>query len=365
MIFAALVLASATGESTCDHMRLSRMPTQYHPAWCKVLNHCPLVGGGLLSTAVNCTTENTVHTARPVAPAVPGLTQAQQDALNTVNQQIQHAQHVMQPGVRRAAPTEAEKMCSQPTCMIAIENLYDMALNSQDWRTAVTTFQLDQASRYMGGRRLSSTPRVAPPISATQLANLAAANPRAKFNPFGAAADPELVEAVKGLKNAAQAQLDACMHRAGVQESQLGLPVSIERMTGGGHFFGITQLRESQCYTMYQWMMTRLTYYTGVEYAKRRYHEGTNWGLIIAIIIASVNLVCCVGFWGGLVLCIRRRACYFAAKEVCPCCVNCLVECGCGPPDAERLNNEMIAKDGPDMGAVQPPPEVEMTRTAE
>ena len=76
--------------------------------------------------------------------------------------------------------------------------------------------------------------------------------------------------------------------------------------------------------------------------ALQEYDSGTNTGVVIAIVIGVVNLCCCLGCLVGLLVCIRRRACYFCMKEVAPCCVECLVECGCGPKDAERLNNEAV-----------------------
>ena len=77
-----------------------------------------------------------------------------------------------------------------------------------------------------------------------------------------------------------------------------------------------------------------------------RVHDGTNTGMIVAIVVGSVNLICLAGCIIGLFFCIRYRACYFCMKEMCPCCTECLVECGCGPADAERLNNEVVMKSG-------------------
>ena len=96
---------------------------------------------------------------------------------------------------------------------------------------------------------------------------------------------------------------------------------------------------------MMQYMMSRMNYYTGMKFAKNIYDKGGRPGMVIAIIIVSVNLVIFFGCCIALFVCIRYRACYFCMKELSPGCTECLVECGCGPPDAEALNNEVVMKD--------------------
>ena len=66
--------------------------------------------------------------------------------------------------------------------------------------------------------------------------------------------------------------------------------------------------------------------------------------------IGALNMCCCLCCCGGLLVCIRRRTCYLAAKEISPCCVDLIVACGCGPDDAEQLNNEAVMQASEPMG---------------
>ena len=156
--------------------------------------------------------------------------------------------------------------------------------------------------------------------------------------------NPAIMGAVRGVTNAAKAQLDTCLAEAGVNEANLGLPISVAKMTGDGKFFTTEDLNEATCYTMMQWMMSRINYYSGIKTARKQYNSGTNVGLVVAIVIGSINLTIILGCVVGLFVCIRYRACYFCMKEIAPGCAECLVECGCGPADAERLNNEHVMK---------------------
>ena len=92
-------------------------------------------------------------------------------------------------------------------------------------------------------------------------------------------------------------------------------------------------------------MLARLQYYSGYSLAERKYGRGA--GLVVAfVLITIVNVVCVQGAIIALLVCIRRRPCYFCLKDACPRLVGCLVRCGCGPADAERLNNEAVKRAG-------------------
>ena len=331
--FSATCAADAV--ASCDHSRLRSLPQISHPSWCKVLAKCDAVGSALLGTAVNCTTSNTIH-KDIIAHRFPGIDPKKLGILRNVsNLDIEagtlgvHMVDVDVFGVaggRFAGASEIEKMCKEPICMSAVQQLYDVAISTPEWKRAS---DFAHWSAFGGIRR-----RLQPiPASASTAAGIEQL--------FGNV-NSDLMQAVSRLENAAEAQLRICMRDAGVNEATLGLPVSITKMTGTGKFLDVQTLRENACYTMTQWMSTRLSYYSGVTYAEERLQDGSNTGMIIAIVIGSFNLLCCLGGFCGLVVCIRQRTCYFCMKEVSPCCVDCLVECGCGPEDADRLNNEVV-----------------------
>jgi len=218
--------------------------------------------------------------------------------------------------------------------MAAVQNLYDVAISTPQWVEASQA-----AHSFMGGtgRRLTPHP------TGWMAMNLTSINIKVQgLQSIFGGRNNELTLAVTRLRNAAEAQLRQCMRDAQVDEASLGLPVSIEMMTGSGTFLNTQTMREKSCYTMSQWLASRLSYYSGFSYAEKRAHDGSNVGLIVAIVVLSLNLFCIAGCFATLVVCIRRRTCYFCMKEVAPVCVTCLVECGCGPEDADRLNNEVV-----------------------
>jgi len=245
--------------------------------------------------------------------------------------------------------TPTQRMCQQPVCMAAMERLYEVSVQTPDWLKAQKFAKHALGSHSIIGRRLGGG------LDAAILELMNTSTPTSPMHSFLANLDltalgvlrgdqhtAELSRAVNSLSNAAEVQLRQCMRDAGVDESDLGLPVSIAAMTGDGRFFDVQSMREQTCTTMAHWLLSRFSYYSGVEYAESRVHDGTNVGMVVAVVICSLNLVCCLGCCCGLLLCIRRRTCYFAAKEISPCCVECIVSMGCGPADAERFNNEAV-----------------------
>ena len=61
---------------------------------------------------------------------------------------------------------------------------------------------------------------------------------------------------------AAELQLRKCMKKANVLEAALGLPLSIARMTGEGKFFDVQRMREQTCYSMFEWLESRVSFYS-------------------------------------------------------------------------------------------------------
>ena len=371
----ALMSASAAGvDDDCDHDRLRLLPEHAHPSWCRVLQRCDVLGEALLATAVNCTTRNTFHFTNWVT----------KHSLEMNASTLARFQNSPQLAALSASglPTPTERMCNQPACMRAVTDMYEVALNTPDWLAMVaeTRRWMDAFQSEAKGLRgamnsgsglvsyLAAHPEVAAqlgltpppddashgsgralslrsylpqmPVNATKLAALAHGLAGLASGEFKHAVD--LAKAARGMTNAVQSQLESCMRDAAVDEADLGLPVPIAQMTGGGRFFSAKTLREKSCQTMLQWVMGGLEYYSGYDYALREYDGGGHVGVVIAIVIGCANLVCCLGCLAVLLVCIRRRACYFCMKELAPGCADCLVECGCGPKDAERLNNEVV-----------------------
>ena len=160
-------------------------------------------------------------------------------------------------GLPGSAPpkSETEKMCGQPACMVAVEHLYEAATQDSEWLEAERMAKMFMNLGSFGGRRLEGT------TATTTGANSVAANLAAHGGAPGSkfAHAMELSQTVRGIQNSAAIQLNWCMSEAGVKEADLGLPLSIDKMTGGGKFFDVATLNDQTCSTLTQWLLKRLS----------------------------------------------------------------------------------------------------------
>lgn len=206
LVLTMATFGAAEDAVACDHSRLVRMPKHTHEPWCKVLSKCEAIGVALLATAVNCTTSNTLHLGD------------EGESYTYAGNEFGGLGDMGFPG--RVHLTETQKMCGQPRCMVAVQDLYTNSLTTPEWLDAVEEAELEREfdGFYRDRRRTSaSTP---------------AKKDNYEFRAFEAS--EELVQAIHGLENAASAQLRACLTDAGVKESSLGLPLTIAKMTGSG-----------------------------------------------------------------------------------------------------------------------------------
>jgi hypothetical protein len=324
-INAALLLLAPSVAAVCDKKVLAgKVPKYTQDSWCKVLDACPDMGMALLNTAANCTDHH------------KGI-----DDIDDIEdfEMIMRVDEAFGGGYGRVVDPRA-KMCHRPGCMMAVEALYMKATTNDNWLAAVKMAKTLYLSGLMGIRRRLTG-------ATGDISDVGNVLKHANSDQWA------LAQSSMHIRNAAEVQLSQCLNKAKVKEGQLGLPVSVASMTGQGKFVDVEVLKVETCYTMRQWFMARLSYYSGMDYAQVNYDSGTNVGMIIAIVIGSVNLVCLLGCCGGFFACIRYKACYFCMKDIAPECADCLVEIGCGPPDAERLNNEVVLNSG-DVPAMKP-----------
>ena len=204
LIVVSLVIGSQSTE--CIHADLlEHLPESNHDSWCKVLNHCLVVGTALLGTALNCTTANTLHihnladrfkNSKAVTPDLLGILS------NNAGIRMAHGSGASRGPAARYS--EVDNMCKEPICIRAVQMLYDVAISTPEWRFAFAS-QRAGSGGMKGGLGFSDA------MKKKMVTGVTVAGLQSLY-PF----DAELAAAVGKITNAAEAQLRQCLKQAEV-----------------------------------------------------------------------------------------------------------------------------------------------------
>jgi len=206
-------------------------------------------------------------------------------------------------------PDTLGPMCNAQTCAPAVESFYK-AMPPHMWVGSIGGF----------GRRLAGVGPMPTGGVGINKENLAMLQSQLK----------------NGVFQSAGKKVADCFHAAGIVESQLSLPISTQALTSNGQY-SYQHIQASLCErTILQWLRQRTAYYSGYRLAMAKASQGNATGIIIAVVIGVLNLVCCVGFCVGCCVCIKKRACYRCMSTLAPSTLGCLEEMGCGPTEEQR-----------------------------
>ena len=282
--------------AACGEVPANKTLTAFQP-WCAVADTCtPLRTSALLRTATACTEEHlSVVNESDILCPPPPPPRSSYGAIPSISAEFQEAYRdsLAQGHIAPIAPNLLSPGAGAHMCAHAVQDLFNVStsgvavVNHVGSLCARQGYETDTAACF----------------------NALAQNVNAVAGAAANRAAYGMGTYMHALRYGAYDELSACVAQAGVAESALQLPISLDELFGNGSILTYDSLTSHVCASpiTHGWLLDSIEKNTGLRWAEEQWMDpdGNNWaanGIVTAWIILLVFLCALCGFcmcWGG------------------------------------------------------------------